>query len=89
MNRIAKYKSCMIAYNKRTFSTSKRGNFFQSKPEITNQFLEDPFMIEQLQLDVPEPVLKFSFIFIFIYISFIFKIIQVLNPNSKRLGRIW
>ena len=39
-----------------SFSASKRGEFFQSKPEITNQFLEDPFLIEQLELEIPEPV---------------------------------
>ncbi len=40
-----------------SFSAGKRGEFFQPKPEITNQFLEDPFLIEQLELEIPEPVL--------------------------------
>jgi len=39
-----------------SFAAGKRGDFFQTKPEITNQFLEDPFLIEQLELEIPEPV---------------------------------
>ena len=40
------------------YASSKRGNFFQIKPEITNQYLEDPFMIKQLQLEIPQEVHK-------------------------------
>ncbi len=39
-----------------SFAGSKRGEFFQVKPEITNQYLEDPFMIEQLKIDIPNEV---------------------------------
>ena len=42
-----------------SYAASKRGDFFQIKPEITNQFLEDPFMIKQLQLEIPQEVHTF------------------------------
>lgn len=42
--------------NLATFSHSKRGNFFQNEPKISNQFEEDPFLREQLRLDIPEEV---------------------------------
>ena len=60
-----------------SFSAGKRGDFFQAKPEITNQFLEDPFLIEQLELEIPEPVELYSttptlnMIFYFIHKFFI------------------
>ena len=66
MNRIANYKHFMVNFKKPykvfikngSFSSCKRGSFFQSKPEIRNQFLEDTFMVEQLKLDIPEKVLQ-------------------------------
>lgn len=45
-----------------TFSHSKRGNFFQNEPKISNQFEEDPFLREQLRLDIPEEVLHVQII---------------------------
>lgn len=38
------------------FSGSKRGDFFQQEPKLTNQYEEDPFMREQLSLEIPKEV---------------------------------
>ena len=48
-----------------TFSRAKRGDFFQTAPKLTNQYIEDAFLREQLHLEVPKEVdLKFSFLFL-------------------------
>ncbi|RNA04176.1 acyl- dehydrogenase family member 11-like [Brachionus plicatilis] len=41
-----------------TFSHSQRGNFFQNEPKISNQYEEDPFLKEQLEIDIPKEYLK-------------------------------
>ena len=48
---LVRFKSAQTA-----FAASKRGNFFQNAPKLSNQYLEDPFMIEQLALDIPKEV---------------------------------
>ena len=47
--------------NSSTFSRSNRGDFFQSAPKLTNQFLEDAFLREQLKLEIPKEVFEFFF----------------------------
>ncbi len=64
MNRMFKKQKTLSRLSS-TFSGSKRGDFFQPKPEITNQFLEDAFMVEQLKLEIPEPVCNQKLIFKF------------------------
>jgi len=39
-----------------SFSKAKRGDFFQSAPKLTNQYVEDVFLREQLHLEVPKEV---------------------------------
>lgn len=39
-----------------SFSFAKRGSFFQEPPKITNQYDEDSFMKEQLQIEIPKEV---------------------------------
>ena len=39
-----------------TFSHAKRGSFLQEKPKLTNQYDEDPFLKEQLQIEIPKEV---------------------------------
>lgn len=51
---IVRFKSTVPAA---AFAGSKRGNFFQNAPKLSNQYLEDPFMIEQLALDIPKEYL--------------------------------
>lgn len=56
MNRLIKANQSILSRFSSSFGAAKRGDFFQPKPEITNQFLEDAFMQEQLKLEIPEPV---------------------------------
>jgi hypothetical protein len=46
-----------------TFSGSKRGDFFQKAPKLSNQFLEDVFLREQLELEIPKEVFTDAFQF--------------------------
>ena len=39
-----------------TFSRAKRGDFFQQAPKLSNQYLEDAFLKETLQLEIPKEV---------------------------------
>lgn len=41
-----------------SFSHAKRGKFFQEQPKLTNQFDEDPFMREQLEIEIPKEVMN-------------------------------
>lgn len=53
---LTKCQSLSSIANLATFSRSKRGNFFQNEPKISNQYEEDPFLREQLQIDIPKEV---------------------------------
>ncbi|CAF0767429.1 unnamed protein product [Brachionus calyciflorus] len=60
MNRflISKLPLINLQSNLASFAGSKRGNFFQNEPKISNQYEEDPFLREQLEIEIPKEYLK-------------------------------
>lgn len=44
-----------------SFARSRRGNFFQQEPQLSNQYDEDLFMREQLKIEVPDMVIPRNF----------------------------
>lgn len=48
-------RACQLRLSS-TFSHAKRGSFLQEQPKLTNQYDEDPFMKEQLAIEIPKEV---------------------------------
>jgi hypothetical protein len=47
------YELNTVKKNVTTFSRSSRGTFFQKEPKLENQYSEDPFLREQLAIELP------------------------------------
>lgn len=76
-----------ITRSSSSFSRAKRGDFFQSAPKLANQFLEDAFLREQLNLEIPKEVYYLLSFLYFLFNIFEFKF-KSLTVYSKYLNDI-